>query len=62
MKSIKYLNKEHTFLDKINSIRQNEYNWLFGIRALDGMLAVFWNSISYFLLFAFLVTFISDGH
>lgn len=33
-----------------------------GVRGFDGVLAIFWNSISYFLLFAFLVTFINKGH
>jgi hypothetical protein len=39
-----------------------EFKMLAIYKLLDGVLVVFWNSISYILLCAFLIGFLSDGH
>ena len=35
---------------------------LYLVRAMDGLLGVFWNSVSSVLLYAFLVKFVNNGH
>ncbi|KAL4483214.1 hypothetical protein ABPG74_019240 [Tetrahymena malaccensis] len=62
IKSIKYLGWEKIFQKKIEKARSGEYSFIMSTRCLDGIISVFWNSISYFLLFFFLVDFINDGN
>jgi ABC-type multidrug transport system fused ATPase/permease subunit len=62
MKSIKYLSWEKLFEERIKAIRKREFKYVTWVRSLDGVLAIFWNSISYVLLFAFLVTYIDEGY
>ncbi|KAL4480900.1 hypothetical protein ABPG73_020921 [Tetrahymena malaccensis] len=61
IKGIKYLGWEGIFKQKIDKIRSQEFNNVIITRCLDGVLTIFWNCISYFLLFFFLVTYVSDG-
>ncbi|EAS02577.3 ABC transporter C family protein (macronuclear) [Tetrahymena thermophila SB210] len=62
IKSIKYLGWEKIFQKKIEKARSGEYSFIMSTRCLDGVISVFWNSISYFLLFFFLVDFINEGN
>ncbi|KAL4486706.1 hypothetical protein ABPG72_022181 [Tetrahymena utriculariae] len=62
IKSIKYLGWEGIFKQKIDKIRSQEFHNIIITRCLDGVLTIFWNCISYFLLFFFLVNYVSDGH
>lgn len=58
MKSIKYLNWEHIFKNKILEIRKKEFNILTILRSLDGSLGIFWNTLSVFLMYCFIVNFV----
>ncbi|EAR83355.2 ABC transporter C family protein (macronuclear) [Tetrahymena thermophila SB210] len=62
MKSIKYLGWEEIFKQKIEKIRSKEFSYIITTRCLDGVLSIFWNCISYFLLFFFLVSYVNDGN
>ncbi|KAL4486709.1 hypothetical protein ABPG72_022184 [Tetrahymena utriculariae] len=62
MKSIKYLGWEEIFKQKIEKIRSQEFGYIITTRCLDGVLSIFWNCISYFLLFFFLVSYVNDGN
>ncbi|KAL4463783.1 hypothetical protein ABPG72_012401 [Tetrahymena utriculariae] len=62
MKSIKYLCWEDIFQRKIEKIRYREFKQVTAIRVIDGVLGVFWNCLSYFLLFFFFVSYVDDGH
>ncbi|EAS02570.2 ABC transporter C family protein (macronuclear) [Tetrahymena thermophila SB210] len=62
MKSIKYLGWEEIFKQKIEKIRSKEFRYIIITRILDGVLSIFWNCVSYFLLFFFLVSYVNDGH
>ncbi|EAR93205.2 ABC transporter C family protein (macronuclear) [Tetrahymena thermophila SB210] len=62
MKSIKYLCWEDIFKRKIQKIRSREFKQVTAIRIIDGVLGVFWNCLSYFLLFFFLVNYVDDGN
>jgi hypothetical protein len=62
MKSIKYLSWENIFEEKINKFRNNEFKALLVLRGGDGLLQVFWTTISYILLYAFLISYIDLGN
>ncbi|KAL4477434.1 hypothetical protein ABPG74_002584 [Tetrahymena malaccensis] len=62
MKSIKYLCWEDIFQRKIEKTRSCEFKQVIAIRVIDGVLGVFWNCLSYFLLFFFLISYVDDGH
>lgn len=62
MKSIKYLSWEEIFDNKIQVIRAKEYLSLTIARSFDGLLCIFWNFISYFLIYTFLMSYIDLGH
>jgi hypothetical protein len=62
MKSIKYLSWENIFEEKINKLRNNEFKALIILRGGDGILSVFWITISYILLYSFLISYIDMGN
>ena len=62
MKSIKYLCWETIFDKRIVDIRRREYLKLFIVRIADGFLGLYWNSLSYVLLFFFLINYININH
>lgn len=62
IKSIKYLSWENIFRKKILEVRKKEYFNVCGIRISDALLAIFWNTISYLLLYTILTTYINKGH
>ncbi len=62
IKSIKSFSWEGIFQKKVDTIRSKEFGKLNILRGSDGFLAVFWQSLSYVLLFTFLTTYINKGH
>ena len=59
MKSIKYLCWENIFDKKIMEIRKKEFTQVVYMTVGEGFLELFWNSINYILLFAFLISYMT---
>lgn len=55
MKSLKYLNWENIFYEKILKIRKSEYNYIKLFRLCVGFVMMFWNSITYLLLYTYIL-------
>ncbi len=62
MKSIKYLSWESIFEKKINAFRKKEFSILVWIKTSDGAITVFWNTIQYILLYAFIISYLDLGN
>lgn len=62
MKSIKYLSWENVFWRRVAQIRSKEFQCIMRFRMLDGVLQIFWNSLTYILLFVFLYFYLREGH
>jgi len=61
MKSIKYLSWEKIFSGKILGIRKQEFVFVVLTRVSDCFVAVFWNSVSYILLYIFLTAYVQEN-
>ncbi|KAM3144194.1 hypothetical protein pb186bvf_003656 [Paramecium bursaria] len=61
IKQLKYLSWEKVFNDKILFHRKNEFRFLSYQKIVDTFSLVFWSSISYILLYIFIVEFINNG-
>ena len=55
MKSLKYLNWENIFYEKILKIRNSEYNYIKLFRICVGIVMMFWGSITYLLLYTYIL-------
>ena len=62
MKSLKYLNWEEIFYQKIMKIRRSEYNYIKLFRALWGVISVFWVNISKLLLYTYIIKYTESMH
>ncbi|KAL4453105.1 hypothetical protein ABPG74_015336 [Tetrahymena malaccensis] len=60
IKSIKFLGWEKIFENKILDLRSKEYKHIITTKSLDCINTIFWNCISYFMLYSFLTNFISE--
>ncbi|KAL4497201.1 hypothetical protein ABPG72_019521 [Tetrahymena utriculariae] len=60
IKSIKFLGWEKIFENKILDLRSKEYKHIVTTKSLDCINTIFWNCISYFMLYSFLTNFISE--
>ncbi|EAR86953.2 ABC transporter C family protein (macronuclear) [Tetrahymena thermophila SB210] len=60
IKSIKFLGWEKIFENKILDFRSKEYKHIIMTKSLDCINTIFWNCVSYFMLYSFLTNFISE--
>ena len=62
MKSLKYLNWEGIFYQKIMKIRRSEYNYIKLFRSFTGIISVFWGNIAKLLLYTYIIKYTESTH
>jgi len=62
MKSLKYLNWEGIFYQKIMKIRRSEYNYIKLFRSFTGIISVFWGNIAKLLLYTYIIKYKESTH
>ncbi|EAR98222.2 ABC transporter family protein (macronuclear) [Tetrahymena thermophila SB210] len=62
IKNIKYFGWQQIFENKISLLRQKEQKSLLQVRIMFALVTMFWSSISYILLYTFLIKYVDDDN
>ena len=61
IKQIKYLSWQKAFSNKVMEVRKKEFINLTILKGFDGFCSIFWNNISYVMLFIYIICLINNG-